>query len=330
MTFHHYILTRFNLPIFFRLRNGMDVNACDEKYLEDRFGLFERYCMPSVMNQTCQNFKWLIFFDSRTPEVFRKRANFWHNRYNNIYVFYLDLLDYQDDSSEYIDLYNDYAQKIGLPPYESIETVDGERVQRIVSPHFFYDCIERLENNGVKPDFYITTRLDNDDAIHSTMVERIQDMFIKNPERCVYNYHFGYEYQLQKHVAEIRDFGNGHFTSLVEPSNKLFQSVFYWSHQHVGKFVKQYDLYNEEPMFVELIHGNNAGNKYYVRYRGLLRGFKQFEPSLFGYGEDMNTSLIQTISFLFRKDAFVEHLMYYARFVSRVIGVTYLYHKFCK
>ncbi len=67
--FQHIILTRFNLATpgrEFSLRTQPD-------WLEHRFGLFERYCLPSFAAQTETNFRWILFFDEGTPDVFRRR-----------------------------------------------------------------------------------------------------------------------------------------------------------------------------------------------------------------------------------------------------------------
>jgi hypothetical protein len=59
----HVLLTRFNLPTeglegLIRARDG---------WLRERVGLFETYCAPSVHRQTCQNFKWIVYFDPDSP-----------------------------------------------------------------------------------------------------------------------------------------------------------------------------------------------------------------------------------------------------------------------
>lgn len=64
----HFILTRFNLLIFNKNKEGKKVRTI--KWLEHRFMLFEKYCLPSVKNQTCQDFQWIVLFDSSTPERF--------------------------------------------------------------------------------------------------------------------------------------------------------------------------------------------------------------------------------------------------------------------
>lgn len=65
----HVLLTRFNLATPGResaIRNKPG-------WLEERFALFETYCLPSVAAQTDQDFHWLIYFDEHTPEDFKAR-----------------------------------------------------------------------------------------------------------------------------------------------------------------------------------------------------------------------------------------------------------------
>ena len=38
--------------------------------LEGRLKLFNSYCLPSVVGQSCQDFKWLIYFDALAPSNF--------------------------------------------------------------------------------------------------------------------------------------------------------------------------------------------------------------------------------------------------------------------
>lgn len=72
--FRHFILTHFNVrrgdhrfdangsPID---REGVPVRTVD--WLEHRFELFERYCLPSIVGQTNQDFLWFVRYDPREP-----------------------------------------------------------------------------------------------------------------------------------------------------------------------------------------------------------------------------------------------------------------------
>ena len=68
--FHHIIMTRFNLATV-----GREVSYRNlPNWLENRFHLFEKYCLPSVAEQTNKNFDWIIYFDIDTPDVFKDRV----------------------------------------------------------------------------------------------------------------------------------------------------------------------------------------------------------------------------------------------------------------
>lgn len=63
----HYLLTRFNVASpgreqAIRLKPG---------WLEGRFQLFRDMCLPSVADQTRQDFTWIVFFDEQTPAAYR-------------------------------------------------------------------------------------------------------------------------------------------------------------------------------------------------------------------------------------------------------------------
>jgi Putative rhamnosyl transferase len=68
--FTHLLITRFNTAIDYapsprRLESG---------WLMQRFGLFERYCLPSVKAQIGAGFTWLVLFDAASPTWLRERV----------------------------------------------------------------------------------------------------------------------------------------------------------------------------------------------------------------------------------------------------------------
>ena len=68
--FEHVIITRFNLSY------SEDPRAIhlNERWLSERFTLFEQFCLPSVRWQSNQNFAWVVLLDRGTPELFRDQA----------------------------------------------------------------------------------------------------------------------------------------------------------------------------------------------------------------------------------------------------------------
>ncbi|MHC4949224.1 MAG: glycosyltransferase [Planctomycetota bacterium] len=69
--FGHFLLTRFNV----RTRFAEGAPVCEPAWLDARFDLFERFCLPSVRAQTVAGFRWLCFFDAGTPDAFRARID---------------------------------------------------------------------------------------------------------------------------------------------------------------------------------------------------------------------------------------------------------------
>lgn len=67
----HFLITRFNIPVSFK---GSEKRLSPE-WLDRRFELFERYCLPSVASQTTRDFTWLVLMDSQTPPRFQERLN---------------------------------------------------------------------------------------------------------------------------------------------------------------------------------------------------------------------------------------------------------------
>jgi hypothetical protein len=67
--YKHYLFTRWNLLMEGQsVYNNPKVPDPDE-WMEHRMKLFEKYTFPSVLNQTCRNFQWLLSFAKETPDA---------------------------------------------------------------------------------------------------------------------------------------------------------------------------------------------------------------------------------------------------------------------
>lgn len=283
MLFEHFIITRFNIPTFIPKVDGHSASsACDEEYLKYRFDLFENYCFPSIKNQTCQNFKWLILMDNNTPERFKQRLQELHVDYENLIPCYLNLDDYpRPYPKEYIQLYDEYARVAKLPSYSNIHEDPKREIQHIITPLFVRDCILKLSKG--KPEYYMTTRIDNDDAFHKDFVSIVQKRVIENPEAIVLDYPYTYKFILYKKVVYRYELKNNHFISVVEKSSDNIQSAIYWNHLYVDHFMKVEHNYME-PLQVELIHGNNVVNDFTeMSIPGFAYSLTHFNKKTFGY-----------------------------------------------
>lgn len=175
--FQHFILTRFNLYLWNKDKEGCPVRT--KQWLEQWLELFERYCLPSIKNQTCQRFEWIVLFDSTTPEPFKERIGEWQKE--------CPLL---------------------VPVY--VGPQNGSYFAEI----FRKEVAKRLNGNRV-----ITTYLDNDDALNVRFVEDIQQrvqplgdgIFIFYTEG--YQYFTGHQYLMKIHYPK------NHFVRVLESGN---------------------------------------------------------------------------------------------------------------
>lgn len=73
--FTHFISTRFNVPteVWNKTRAGQ--KPLSDEWMEDRFGIFMKYCLPSFENQKNRDFVWLVYFDVDTAPKYRTIIN---------------------------------------------------------------------------------------------------------------------------------------------------------------------------------------------------------------------------------------------------------------
>lgn len=126
----HFILTRFNVNL------GWDHKAnAKPGWLEHRVRLFEKWTLPSVKYQSCQGFRWLIFFRENSPDWLLEKAEDW--------------------------------------PCEAITVPDHQCYAQRWS--VFLSCAAQAVVLRANSLWNVQTRLDNDDALSWDFVQRIQD-----------------------------------------------------------------------------------------------------------------------------------------------------------
>lgn len=224
---HHFILTRFNLPLWNKDKTGKGINR--EKWLEDRIFLFEKYSLPSVMAQTCNDFVWVLLADAETPDVYKEKFRHYNELYPQIRFAFLK---------------RQYAYKF------------AEAFRQIV-------C-RLLQEQGTKSeDLCLTTYLDNDDVIAADYIEDIQSRV----EMCQYgtfiSYDYGYQYFTELSLTSRIKYANNHFMTLVEDVDHIKTCYGYGSHfllekNKVAKVVHVND--KSKPMWMEVIHKCNVDN----------------------------------------------------------------------
>lgn len=276
MTFEHYILTRFALSYF----EGVGDACLDEQYLDYRFSLFESVCLPSVKSQTCQNFKWLVLFDSRTPTRFKKRIEALQKDYPQLLPCYIDLKKEADllPVEKYIQPNDEYETVVrGLS--KNADTLENDRPSRIILPGVIHRIIDL---HSCSPDYYVTTRLDNDDALHKDYVSIVQQKVLANPQHVIFDFVNTYKFILDEGIVYRYSLENGHFLTLVEPADGLFQTILFWNHLYASRFVETLH-FHQRPLQLELVHKNNYVNAFTeLSVAGLIEGLVYFREKDFG------------------------------------------------
>jgi hypothetical protein len=218
--FDHFIVTRFNLRVSEWKTTKSGLDVLSEAWLNDRFVKFENYCLPSVLNQKNKNFKWLIFFDKLTPSKYLSKIEKLQKTHSDIYCYFINGITELNDAFK-----------------EAINTL--------------------IDKNK---DWIITTRLDNDDAIHENFVEEIQNNFTPQHETVI-DVRSGFQLNIQKKKAEVRRLQNGFnpFLSLIENSSD-FQTVISKPHRDWTSS-KNVVVLENKPLWIEVVHQNNKLNE---------------------------------------------------------------------
>lgn len=216
-----------------------------KKWIKRRISLFEKYCLPSVLNQTNEKFKWIICI---SPKTDRNNREF--------------LKGVKANSG-------------------------GIKILEVTHLSTLTKKLEEFIQNDMqgKKDYVITSRLDNDDAVIKTYIDKVQKEF-QEQEFGKVRFSRGYQLLSGKdyRVKEVV-FPNGPFINLIEETKSGISTVYKKSHNEWDQEgVKNID---KEPRWVQVIHKDNLRNDEYV-------GITKKSPNLHQYGieKEIDMSLI--------------------------------------
>ncbi len=228
----HFILTRFNLLLWTKDKAGNKVRS--KRWLEHRFALFEKYCLLSIVNQTCKDFEWIVLFDSTTPEQYKERIK-----------------NLQAKCPQMIPVF--------------VEPANGRYFVQI----FRNEVIKRFKSlrNQEFKERVLTTYLDNDDALDIHFVEDVQRRAKILEEGTFICYDDGYQFFTDYQYMMRVHFPRNHFMSVVEDGNlATLKTIYgYGSHYYIDKIEGvRIERIKDQPMWCEVVHGRNMGNDAYL------------------------------------------------------------------
>lgn len=220
----HFILTRFNLKLWTQDKNRVSVQTKD--WLQKRFDLFERYCFPSIINQTEQNFSWICLFDIDTPPSFKIRIAEYTKQCPNFQPYFLN----EEETVNYLDYFKNRIKERG--------GVDGNTI--------------------------ITTYLDNDDCLRCDYIESVQKLAQTEPHNTIISFEYGLQYFIDLNLVTHIPYPNNHFLTLIEAAdNTDIKTVWSINHYYLSSYHQNYNIRkinNGKEMWIEVIHNNNVDN----------------------------------------------------------------------
>ena len=223
----YFILTRFNLRLWNKDKEGKSVRS--REWLEHRFELFDRYCLPSVKNQTCQDFTWIVLFDSTTPERFKDKIS-----------------EYQNECPQLVPVF--------------VEPQNGRYFAQI------FEREVRSKISEVRCDKVLTTYLDNDDSLNVRFVEDLRQRVQSVDDGTFFYYTEGYQYFTDHQYLMKIHYPRNHFVSVVESGNPAIVKTIYGfgSHYYIDKIKDvKIEYVNNLPMWCQVVHDKNMGNDAY-------------------------------------------------------------------
>lgn len=218
--FIHVITTRFNVPtkVWTVTRDGQ--KPLSDAWLKDRFEIFRKYCLPSFKNQSNQNFIWLVFFDTQTPQIYLN-----------------EIEEIQKDFPKFQPVFvNDFDEM-----YKSaLQTIS--------------------KNFSPKTEYLISTDIDNDDLLHKNFIAEIQRLFQQKHNLVIDLIRGLQLTKTSEKTAVANDFYMiaNPFISLVENISD-FGTVMKDKHLSYRNY-PDYTYFDAEPRFIQFIHANNLVN----------------------------------------------------------------------
>lgn len=275
MATKHFLLTRFNLHLYKRDKYFRTINP--DRWLEHRFELFERFCLPSIAAQTTHDFEWLILFDKHTPQVYKERI------------------------------------KRHVQKYPFISPIAVEAQYGCYYPQIFQKAIrnrlEKAQQNDEQATSVLTTRLDNDDALAPDFVARVQAASQDLAPRSFITFRYGVQYFTELEIALKLVYPHNHFLTYVETPDKDHRvQTAYAFGDHTNLFnypnVFVHELKDEDNMaWMEVVHTKNVANDALLRLQASLIEDRELLERTFALGLPMavNPRAVYQTRFRIRK-----------------------------
>ena len=238
MNYSHFIITQFNLRNFPQSNNN-DYESW-VKWTRKRIELFKEYCLPSIINQSCKSFNWLLYIDTDTPEEFSEFLNELSS-FSFIDLCYCKGIE--DFNANYI---YEVRKRIG----GSIKWVITTRIDND-------DCLHKDAINIIQKNFI---------ERHKFIISLASGYMLNITNRTLSHYYYPmspFISIIEANDNEIKGvFEKGH---TKWDSLRLFIFKEIWL-DYFNKKVRKSRFILNKPLWIQTVHGENVSNSF---YRGL-------------------------------------------------------------
>ncbi len=207
-----------------RMKHWLKTDEDVSAWMDHRTQIFLKFTWPSVCAQTTKNFKWLILFDPATKE----------------------------DPA-----YSAFIEKITEPAFIYPVFIDLNEVTLV-------EGLKQEIDKHISPDtkHIITSRIDNDDAIHEDYIKRVQEHFIPN-KNYILNFTDGLGYSDNLLSIAKRNKVNPFATYFETTDNRDLQTVYCTGHPSLKK-VAPVNHVSHKLMYLVNFHDNNVSNRHVI------------------------------------------------------------------
>jgi hypothetical protein len=240
MTFFHFLITQFNLRNFPKSSYEDEDSEQWADWTRERINIFNKFCLPSILNQSKNNFTWLIFFDTSTRTEFNPFIN---NIKNHKFIKICFCNGYQE-------FYKKYMEEVHSRIPEYCQWIITTRLDNDDVLH--RNAIKVIQNNFVAKEKYLIS---------------LASGYILDLNRNVLAHYF---YPMSPFISLIESVSKNNIGIFDRPHSQ-WQTLrlFLWKEIYFEFFRKSKRSSRfilKQPLWIQLFHGKNVSNSF---YRGL-------------------------------------------------------------
>ncbi len=229
----HFVVTRFNVNIdTVKTKDVARINpAIDVDYLDRRFVLFETYTVPSMRQQTNQNFIWVVLFHADTPQQYKDRLSQLKGAYPQFHPLYVP------HEKDHMAALNEYLLAFDAKRY----------------------IISRVDNDDA---FHLGFIQQTQEVVASEQ---------ENEYVIIFPYGVQYHESRRiatKYMFPLNHFST---LVTPNAGDGQLKSIITYNHMEVGEFFTLKQIMLDKPMWLEVIHDYNISNRMHVKHRYILR-----------------------------------------------------------